>query len=151
MTVNLGDVEATERLGKSLAVALPEDTRGWMILLKGELGAGKSTLARALLREFGHEGKVPSPTYTLVEPYQVGARLVYHVDLFRISDPGELDFLGWSDLRDGLLLVEWPERVEGLIDQADWLIELGYSDPGRSARVSAGSERGASSLSRVLL
>ena len=124
---------------------------GWMILLRGELGAGKSTLARSMIHALGHAGKVPSPTYTLVEPYHVNGRAVYHVDLYRISESSELEFLGWSDLRDGLLLIEWPERVPGLDSQADLLVDLSYRGEGRNAEVSAISGRGTEMLEAVLL
>ncbi len=151
MTLELRDAEATEKLGRDLAASLPDDTGGWMILLQGDLGAGKSTLARSLIRALGHDGNIPSPTYTLVEPYVLGGNTVYHVDLYRIGDISELQFLGWSDLRDGLLLVEWPERVEGLAEQGDLLIELRYQGEGRIAEINGISGRGASLAQAVLL
>lgn len=114
-----------------------------MLLLKGELGSGKSTLARALLRELGVAGPVPSPTYTLVEPYEVRGRPVYHVDLYRISGETELPYLGWSELRQGLVLVEWPERVPGVAQGADLAIELGFDGSGRRVSVRALSDRAA--------
>jgi tRNA threonylcarbamoyladenosine biosynthesis protein TsaE len=144
--VNLADEQATERLAAALARALPDDPAGLVILLQGELGAGKSTLARGLLRTLGHRGAVPSPTYTLVEPYSFPESMVYHIDLYRISSVDELEFLGWSDFGDGLRLIEWPERVPGLSEQADLLIELRYAGAGRSAELSALSERGAEIL-----
>jgi len=145
-SVNLADEQATERLAAALARALPDDPAGLVILLQGELGAGKSTLARGLLRALGHRGAVPSPTYTLVEPYSFPESMVYHIDLYRISSVDELEFLGWSDFGDGLRLIEWPERVPGLSEQADLLIELRYAGAGRSAELSALSERGAEIL-----
>lgn len=140
--MELRDAAATEKLGRYLARLLPEDPGGWMILLQGELGTGKTTLARSMLRALGHEGIVPSPTYTLVEPYCMDDRTVYHVDLYRIADASELEFLGWSDLRDGLLLIEWPERVEALARQGDVLVELSYAGKGRNAEISGLSDRG---------
>ena len=140
--MKLSDVAATENLGRALIALLPEDCSGWMILLQGELGAGKSTLARSMLRTLGYQGIVPSPTYTLVEPYQIGEKIIYHVDLYRIVDENECEFLGWSDLRDGLLLIEWPERIEGLTMQGDVLIELSYSGDGRNAEILGLSDRG---------
>ena len=140
--MELRDAAATEKLGRDLATLLPEDPGGWMILLQGELGTGKTTLARSMLRALGHEGIVPSPTYTLVEPYRIDDKAVYHVDLYRIADASELEFLGWSDLRDGLLLIEWPERVEALAGQGDVLIELSYAGNGRNAEISGLSDRG---------
>jgi tRNA threonylcarbamoyladenosine biosynthesis protein TsaE len=149
--MELTDAAATEKLGRDLAALLPADPSGWVILLRGELGAGKSTLARSMIHALGHAGSVPSPTYTLVEPYQIGEKTIYHVDLYRIRDASELEFLGWSDLRDGLLLVEWPERVEGLAGQGDVLIDLRYQGEGRNARISGISERGRHMLEAVLL
>jgi len=140
--VHLSDEAATAALGKALADAMPPDIGGWLILLSGELGAGKSALARALLRAMGHTGPVPSPTYTLVEPYELRHGNVYHIDLYRIRDPGELEFLGWSDLRDGLVLVEWPERSPALAAEADLEIRLTYAGTGRRAELCGLSARG---------
>lgn len=148
--LTLADVAATERLGAAVAAALPSEVSGWLLLLSGELGSGKSTLVRAMLRALGHQGAVPSPTYTLVEPYEVSGKLIYHVDLYRVSDADELQFLGWDELRDGMVLVEWPERVAGLQNEADLLIELDYAAAGRSARLTAGSARAAGILDRLM-
>lgn len=145
----LPDEAATAALGESLAKALPAAPGGWLVLLEGDLGAGKSTLARSLLRALGHRGAVPSPTYTLVEPYEFDFGPVYHVDLYRIGSPGELDFLGWDELSDGLLLVEWPDRAPGLYAQADLAVALDYAGDGRVARLAAGSERGAGLLASL--
>ena len=141
----LADEAETAALAGRFAAALPSDTAGWTILLEGELGAGKSTFARALLKSLGHEGSVPSPTYTLVEPYTVSGREVYHIDLYRISSEEELYFLGWSDIDDGLRLVEWPDRAPGLAVSADIRIRLAYGraidDSGRSIEIQAISQR----------
>jgi len=145
----LPDAAATEALGRQIAEALPGDTSGWLVLLKGELGSGKSTLARALLRQLGVAGPVPSPTYTLVEPYEVRGRPVYHVDLYRISGETELPYLGWPDLRQGLVLVEWPERVAAAAQGADLAIELDFDGNGRRVSVKALSHRAAGLLHAV--
>lgn len=137
----LADEAATGRLGAWLADALPYDYGGWMLLLKGDLGAGKSTLARALIRALGHDGAIPSPTYTLVEPYEFARGTVYHVDLYRVASASELEFLGWHELSHGLRLVEWPERVPTLVDEADVELELDFDGPGRSAKLEALTER----------
>ncbi len=139
----LADEPATIALGALLAAALPADYRGWLILLEGELGSGKTTLARSLLRALGHSGVVPSPTYTLVEPYELERGTVYHVDLYRIADPDELEFLGMDDVREGLTLVEWPERAPTLLEDADLTVRLGYAGAGRRARIEGLSARGA--------
>lgn len=140
---SLPEPAATVAFGRMLAAALPDNYRGWLILLQGQLGAGKSTLARALLSALGHDGLVPSPTYTLVEPYELPRGNVYHVDLYRISTVDELHFLGFDELREGLMLVEWPERVPDLVDDADLLVQLAYDGDGRRADITACSERAA--------
>lgn len=112
MIVRLADAEATEAFGASLA---PLVQPGDVIALEGTLGAGKTTLARGLLRGLGHRGDVASPTFPIVIAYDPpGVRLpVWHVDLYRIEDPAELDELGLDDaLSDGALLIEWPERLQ---------------------------------------
>ncbi len=140
--VTLPDQESTELLARQIVAALPDLPAGWLVLLEGELGSGKSTFARAVLREYGYPGPVPSPTYTLVEPYSLPGFDAYHIDLYRIADGGELEFLGWSDLENGLRLVEWPARVPQLYAGSDLLLTLKYADQGRLAELSAQSERG---------
>jgi tRNA threonylcarbamoyladenosine biosynthesis protein TsaE len=141
ISIALKDEAASIALGGALANALGDRRAGWMLLLKGDLGAGKSTVARALLRALGHEGSVPSPTYTLVEPYDLSSGYVYHIDLYRIASLEELEHLGWSDLSDGLILLEWPEKAPEVMEQADVLVELTYEGSGRRATVSALSAR----------
>jgi tRNA threonylcarbamoyladenosine biosynthesis protein TsaE len=145
----LPDPEATESFAAALAAALPADAGGWAILLKGELGAGKSTIARAMLHALGHEGAVPSPTYTLVEPYTLVNYVAYHIDLYRIESADELEFLGWSDLQDGLQLIEWPERAPQLGEVADIRVELSYEDDGRAAELTGLSVRGKAVLASL--
>ena len=142
MMRELADEPATIALAATLAEQLPNDLSGWTILLEGELGAGKSTFARALLRAMGHEGSVPSPTYTLVEPYQLPGNAIYHVDLYRVASEEELRYLGWSELDDGCRLVEWPDRAPGLLDRADLRVQLEYHGSGRRATLTGLSERG---------
>lgn len=149
MSVFLPDEPATTGLAAHVAQALPTDYRGWLLLLQGELGAGKSTFARGLLRSLGHDGAVPSPTYTLVEPYDLPGGAIYHVDLYRVSDPEELRFLGFDELDLGLRLVEWPDRVAGLSDSADVGILLEYQDGGRRATLTGLSARGAAVVSAL--
>ena len=148
-TVSLPDANATEKLGGEIATVLARRPGAWIILLQGELGSGKSTLARAVLRSLGHEGTVPSPTYTLVEPYELDRCVVYHIDLYRISDAEELEFLGWSDLNEGIRLIEWPERVPTLMEQGDLLISLSYDGDGRIAELVALSEDGKNLVDRL--
>ena len=135
MPLRLPDAAATERLGAALADGLPRPAGGWTLLLNGELGAGKSTLARAFLRQLGHAGPVPSPTYTLVEPYELNDLAVYHVDLYRIGGEDELRYLGWNDFEEGLKLIEWADRAPGLAATADLDIRLGYDGEARVAGI----------------
>jgi tRNA threonylcarbamoyladenosine biosynthesis protein TsaE len=138
---HLADEAATIAFGRDLFEAMPEDLAGWTILLSGELGAGKSTFARAFIRAAGHEGPVPSPTYTLVEPYRLSGNSLYHVDLYRVSDEEELRYLGWNELDDGCRIVEWPDRAPGLVNQADLSLEFSYADGGRDVVLTALSKR----------
>lgn len=129
--VNLADEAATEALGAALQAYRPE--RGCVHLI-GDLGAGKTTLMRGFLRAAGHPGAVRSPTYTLVEPYAFGGRWVYHLDLYRLADPEELEFIGLRELVDtGLLLVEWPLRGEGVLPAPDLSVRLEAMGAGRQA------------------
>jgi tRNA threonylcarbamoyladenosine biosynthesis protein TsaE len=122
-------------LGARLAgaiVALPGDAAP-LITLSGDLGAGKTTLVAGLLAQLGHEGPVRSPTYTLIEPYSLAGRELYHCDLYRLRHADELEDLGLLDLREPgkSLLVEWPERAEGRLGIADLAILITYGDAGQ--------------------
>jgi len=149
MKLHLADAAATAELAERFNSALPADTAGWSLLLEGELGAGKSTFARALIVAMGHRGTVPSPTYTLVEPYQLPGRIVYHIDLYRIADEGELRYLGWTELEDGFRLVEWPDRAPSLLQVADLVIRLGYAEQGRDAEIKGLSARGSEVIAQM--
>lgn len=148
-SVFLPDEAATIELAQRLAQALPADRQGWLLLLEGELGAGKSTLARGLLRALGHDGAAPSPTYTLVEPYDLPGGAIYHVDLYRVADPEELQFLGFDELEQGLRLVEWPDRAPALSQSADVGVLLEYDGAGRRATLTGLSPRGADLVSAL--
>jgi len=131
-----------EALGEQLARRF---TPG-IVYLHGDLGTGKTTLARGLLRGLGHRGKVRSPTYTLVEPYQLAQGTVYHLDLYRLGSPGELEWLGLRDMlgEQALLLVEWPERGAGVLPAPDLEVHIEYAGDGREVTltpVSAAGER----------
>ena len=141
MKRSLADEAATEAFGRELLEAMPADLSGWTLLLSGELGAGKSTFARAFIHGAGHEGSVPSPTYTLVEPYQLSRGSIYHVDLYRVSDEEELRYLGWNELDHGCRLVEWPDRAPGLTARADLSLLFSYAGEGRNVEVTALSDR----------
>ncbi len=135
------DVAATERAGAAIAEAVRG--RGATVLLHGELGAGKTTLVRGLLRALGIGGAVRSPTYTLVEPYEAGGRRILHVDLYRLTDGTELDALGIRESLDGdtLLLVEWPERARAAWPSPDLELTLGHAGDGRTLEVSGPLEK----------
>lgn len=130
----LPDEAATFALGRQLAAILG---RGGTVHLHGDLGAGKTTLVRALLRELGHDGPVRSPTYALVESYDINGLDVYHLDLYRTADPDELEYLGLRDwLRPGnLILIEWPQRAEGRLPSPDLHISLAHEGEGRRVRL----------------
>lgn len=131
----LPDAEATRALGRMLGAAMHAEPGGAVIGLGGELGAGKTTLARALIGELGYTGAVVSPSYTLVEPYSLSGRTLYHLDLYRLGDAGELEYLGvrdWDPARDWLL-VEWPERGVGHLPPLSLEVRLDYAGEGREA------------------
>ena len=144
----LPDEAATRALGAALAAAGPW---GLCVHLAGELGAGKTTLARGLLRALGVAGPVRSPTFTLVEPYATPQGEVHHLDLYRLADPEELEFLGVRELGGPgrLLLVEWPERGAGVLPAPDLRIELGHAGEARRARAEARSPAGEAALGRL--
>ena len=135
-------------LARALAPAL---SRGGMIHLRGPLGAGKTTFARALLRALGVGERVKSPTYTLIESYAAGALTVHHLDLYRIAAADELEWLGLRDLGAGaqLWLVEWPEHGGDALAPPDLTVRLAHAGPRRDAFLQAGSERGREWLDRL--
>ncbi|HET8701738.1 MAG TPA: tRNA (adenosine(37)-N6)-threonylcarbamoyltransferase complex ATPase subunit type 1 TsaE [Nitrococcus sp.] len=140
--------QATMALGAELAAALPQRCR---IDLRGDLGAGKTTLVRGLLRALDHTGVVRSPTYTLIESYQVAERRLYHLDLYRLSDPEELEYIGLRDLlrESAVLLVEWPERGAGILSVPDLAIVLSGAGTLRLARMEAHTPQGEALLARL--
>jgi tRNA threonylcarbamoyladenosine biosynthesis protein TsaE len=144
----LADEDATRVLGARFAEALED---GLVIYLHGELGAGKTSFARALLTALGVGERIKSPTYSLVEGYQSRGRPAWHLDLYRIADPGELEWLGLDALSDpaAIVLVEWPERGRGALPAADAELQLSYSGTGRHARLLPRSERGERLLGRL--
>lgn len=144
----LADEAATAALATRLASALDE---GLVIYLHGDLGAGKTSFARALLGAVGVGERIKSPTYSLVESYRAHGRPAWHLDLYRIADPGELEWLGLDALSDpaALVLVEWPERGAGALPAADLIVHLAYAGTGRNATMEPRTERGARIVSRL--
>ena len=146
MHLFLPDTDATEALGQALARTRPAVA---VVHLRGDLGAGKSTVARALLRALGVAGALRSPTYTLVERYPVEGGEAWHLDLYRIGDAGELEFLGLDEGAAVLWLVEWPERGGAALPRADLQVDLSVEGNGRAARLVAASPQGQQWLERV--
>ena len=147
---------ATLRIGRLLAAATLEgpqarDESATVIHLHGELGAGKTTLARGILRGYGYEGPVKSPTYTLVEPYELDRRRIYHFDLYRLAAPGEVEFLGTEDYFAGgnLCIVEWARRGGERIPSADLEIELRGEGAGRSIACTAHTGKGTEMVKKL--
>ena len=130
----LADESMTEYAGACIARSLPAN--GAVIYLEGDLGAGKTTLSRGLIRALGHQGAVKSPTYTLVEPYEDFEFPLYHFDLYRLSHPEEVEFLGVDDYfkPPAVCLIEWPGRGKGFLPSAD--IHFFLADEGDGRRLS---------------
>jgi tRNA threonylcarbamoyladenosine biosynthesis protein TsaE len=133
-SVYLPDLAATLAFGAALAERLPRDA---LVLLHGGLGVGKTTLVRGILRGLGHVGSVKSPTYTLLEPYELPSCLVYHFDLYRIADSQELEFIGFDELLEtaALKLVEWPERAGHGLPAADFVVRMQVEGEGRRVEI----------------
>jgi len=133
-TVLLADEAATEAYGRALGPRLP---RGAVVFLHGDLGAGKTTLVRGILRGLGYTGSVKSPTYTILEPHDLPFATVYHFDFYRIADSQELDFLGMDELvgSDALKLIEWPERVADRLPAPDVEVRMLPEGGGRRLEI----------------
>ena len=156
--VSLPDAGATEAVGQALGGALeavlgtPPAAGAAIVGLAGSLGAGKTTLARSALRALGVTGTVRSPTYTLAEPYETRIGCVWHLDLYRIVEPEELEFIAMRDLvsDSAVCLVEWPERGRGGLPEPDCLLSIAPTESGRRLRIEWNTALGDAVGSRVL-
>jgi tRNA threonylcarbamoyladenosine biosynthesis protein TsaE len=148
LELSLADSSATDRLGAALA---PHIRPGMVIFLSGELGAGKTSLVRALLRALGETGPVKSPTYALVELYAVSRLNLYHFDFYRFNESSDWADAGFRDHFDGsnVCLVEWPEKAAGQLPPWDLWIRLSLQGSGRLAHLAAGSVTGEACLSAL--
>ncbi len=137
----LADEAATIAIGSGLAEVLKSATvqQALVVYLNGDLGAGKTTLTRGFVRGMGHVGNVKSPTYTLVEPYELGEWRVFHFDLYRLADAEELEYMGIRDYfnNDCCCFIEWPEKGTGLLAKADLIINIAYQDEQRVIKLQA--------------
>ncbi|WP_278942014.1 tRNA (adenosine(37)-N6)-threonylcarbamoyltransferase complex ATPase subunit type 1 TsaE [Pseudomonas helleri] len=150
LTLHLEDEEAMVAFGGQLA----RITQGHgLIFLEGDLGAGKTTLSRGIIRGLGHTGAVKSPTFTLVEPYEIGDIRAYHFDLYRLVDPEELEFMGIRDYfdEDALCLIEWPQQGAGFLPKADLTITIGPNKAGRTLTLLPQGSRGEAWCAAVAL
>ncbi|KPU59573.1 tRNA threonylcarbamoyl adenosine modification protein YjeE [Pseudomonas fluorescens] len=141
VTLYLADEQAMSDFGARIA----RITQGHgLIFLEGNLGMGKTTLSRGIIRGLGHAGAVKSPTFTLVEPYEIGDIRAFHFDLYRLVDPEELEFLGIRDYfeDDALCLIEWPKKGAGFLPKPDLTITISPQDSGRSLKILSQGSRG---------
>ncbi|WP_420837173.1 tRNA (adenosine(37)-N6)-threonylcarbamoyltransferase complex ATPase subunit type 1 TsaE [Chromobacterium sphagni] len=145
---SLPDESSTLALGAAFAAAAAP---GLTVHLLGDLGAGKTTFTRGLLRALGHAGKVKSPTYTLVESYALSEYSVHHFDLYRFADPEEWNDAGFNEYfgQHSLCLVEWPEKADSLLPPADIVLELAVAGEGRTYQFQAQTQTGQSCLLRL--
>jgi len=164
LTVSLPDEAATDAIGARLAAIILESIKnkqfkdldnevGGAIYLSGELGAGKTALTRALLRATGVTGRIKSPSYALLESYEVSSLYFYHIDFYRFNDPSEWQDAGFRDLfrPDAVVLIEWPEKAQGQLPACDLFIKLSYTESGdgRTIRIEAQTKRGAAWLTTL--
>ena len=141
VTLYLADEKAMSDFGARIARV----TQGHgLIFLEGNLGMGKTTLSRGIIRGLGHVGAVKSPTFTLVEPYEIGDIRAFHFDLYRLVDPEELEFLGIRDYfeDDAMCLIEWPDKGAGFLPKPDLTITISPQDSGRSLKILSQGSRG---------
>ncbi len=141
MQFRIDSDQQMQDLGAQIAKACDWEGR---IYLDGNLGTGKTTLVRGLLRALGHNGAVKSPTFTLIEPYHIGEKNIYHFDLYRLSDPEELEYMGLRDyfVPGSLCLVEWPQKGGRMLPEADLWLKLTHDGSSRDVFISALTKTG---------
>ena len=146
----LDNEQATVAFGQRLSNHLEQ---GAVIFLHGDLGAGKTTFTRGVIQGLGHQGNVKSPTYTLVEPYDLKEVSAYHFDLYRLADPEELEFMGIRDYfnETAVCLIEWPEKGQGFIPEPDLDITLEYVEEHRQISCVSRSEKGVNLLKKMAM
>lgn len=149
LSLTLANTEKTVLLGNNLANVIKLNNVGVIAYLNGDLGAGKTTLTRGFVQGMGHKGNVKSPTYTLVEPYELSPWQVYHFDLYRLGDPEELEYMGIRDYftDKSCAFIEWPEKGYGILQGADLVINLAYSEEQRMVTLLAKTDKGQQILS----
>jgi tRNA threonylcarbamoyladenosine biosynthesis protein TsaE len=151
ITVNLDGEQAMVNYGHVLATAIAQINAPLLILLNGDLGAGKTTISRGILQSLGYSGAVKSPTYTLVEPYDLEIGKVFHFDLYRVIDPEELEHIGFSDYlsQANLCIIEWPENGGSYIPQADIKIDISQYESGRKVTLTSNTDVGVQCLNQL--
>ncbi|MCR1836303.1 tRNA (adenosine(37)-N6)-threonylcarbamoyltransferase complex ATPase subunit type 1 TsaE [Rodentibacter caecimuris] len=136
LTQYIPDESTMLRFGKKLAETILKchTERAVILYFNGDLGAGKTTLTRGMVQGLGFQGNVKSPTYTLVEEYNIAGKMIYHFDLYRLADPEELEFMGIRDYfaKDSICLIEWAEKGDGILPPADLLVNIDYYDDARN-------------------
>jgi tRNA threonylcarbamoyladenosine biosynthesis protein TsaE len=145
LTKILPDEKTTLAVGAALATVCKP---GMILFLQGDLGAGKTTFTRGFIKGLGYTGKVKSPTYTIVEPYEIYDQKLYHFDFYRLNDPQELEFIGLQDYfgQQAFILIEWPERASQLLPPADLSCYIVPHLNGRQIRLEANTEDGETAL-----
>ena len=150
MQISIKTSFAMQALGAAIAVSCEP---GCVVYLNGELGAGKTTLVRGFLHKFGYKGHVRSPTFTLLEPYQLDGHLIYHFDLYRLISAQEFAHIGGRDYftEQSICLIEWPERGRGFLPAADLICSFDFAAKGkwRKVQLAAGSDKGKNIIGKL--
>ena len=147
----LKDEQQMQLLGEKIAQAIDQINTPLLVVLNGDLGAGKTTLSRGILNGLGHKGSVKSPTYTLVEPYDLEIGKVFHFDLYRLVDPEELYEIGFNDYLSEaqLSMVEWPDKGGNLVPKADISLQINSNGTGREVILMAQTSLGSQCVNRL--